>query len=198
MTRFELVAVGCSWGGLDAVGSVLAGLPETFRTPLAVALHRGTGSDDAMLSAVLERRARRPVRSVEDKEPIVPGWVYIAPSDYHLLVEPGTFSLSVDDRVNYSRPSIDVLFESAADAYGQHAIGVILTGANRDGANGLARIKRRGGYAVVQDPATAVRRVMPDAAIAGCAVDRVLPLERIAPLLVELCARPRVRESSDR
>ena len=120
----------------------------------------------------------------------MPGWVYLAPSDYHLLVERGgTFALSTDPREQYSRPSIDVLFESAADAYASRVVGVILTGANPDGAAGLARIRRRGGFAVVQDPATADRAAMPEAAMARAGADEVVALSEIAPLLTRLCGR---------
>src|SRR5207247_10114796 len=126
----------------------------------------------------------------EDKTAIEPRHVYIAPSDYHLLVEAGSFALSVDERVQHARPSIDVLFESAADAYGDRVIGVILTGANEDGAAGLARTKARGGIAVVQDPSQAERRTMPDAAIAATVADAVLPLDQIGPFLYGLCVRP--------
>jgi two-component system chemotaxis response regulator CheB len=127
------------------------------------------------------------VVEVEDKDLIAPGRVYLAPPDYHLLVEPGSFALSVDERVQYARPSIDVLFESAADAYGERVIGVVLTGANADGAAGLARIAKRGGAAIVQDPETAEAREMPAAALAA-APATVLPLESIGPHIAELCA----------
>jgi two-component system chemotaxis response regulator CheB len=128
------------------------------------------------------------VREPADKEPIEPGAVYLAPADYHLLVEPDGFALSTDGPVQHSRPSIDVLFDTAADTYGDRLIGVILTGANADGAYGLSRIKRRGGTTIVQDPETAEKRAMPDAAIATGAADRVVPLEQIPPTLMELIA----------
>ncbi|HEX2120839.1 MAG TPA: chemotaxis protein CheB, partial [Thermoanaerobaculia bacterium] len=127
----------------------------------------------------------------DDKQWVKPGSVYLAPADYHLLVdrngERGELHLSVDARVEYSRPSVDVLFESAADAYRAGCIGVVLTGANADGARGAAQIKRRGGFVIVQDPAGAEAREMPQAAIGATGVDRILPLERIGPFLVELC-----------
>jgi two-component system chemotaxis response regulator CheB len=122
----------------------------------------------------------------------VPGAVYLAPPDYHLLVEPGSLALSLDVRVQFARPSIDVLFESAADVYGRGVIGVVLTGANEDGAAGLRYVRARGGFAIVQDPVTAEREEMPRAALAAGEVDRVLPLARIAPTLVEL-SRERLR-----
>ena len=123
----------------------------------------------------------------DDKQWIKPKTVYLAPADYHLLVEKGEFSLSVDEAVSHSRPSIDVLFESAADAYGPSLIGVILTGANNDGASGVRRIKSRGGLVVAQDPKTAEAPSMPEAAIATGAVDQILPLDQIGPFLVERC-----------
>ena len=123
-----------------------------------------------------------------DKDPIRPGNVYIAPPDYHLLVERRSFALSTDERVNYARPSIDVLFESASDAYGPRLIGIVLTGANHDGAAGLARIKRRGGVAIVQDPGEAEAAAMPAAALAATEADAVLALADIGPFLHGLCA----------
>jgi two-component system chemotaxis response regulator CheB len=139
-------------------------------------------------------RANLPVSDADDKQPILPRHVYLAPPDYHLLIQRGWFSLSTEEHVHFARPSIDVLFESAADAYGEQVIGLILTGANQDGAAGLARIKERGGVAIVQDPSTAERGEMPDAALAATVADAVLPLEEIGPFLYGLVvppARPR-------
>lgn len=182
----ELICIGASWGGLYAVRRVLADLPDDVDQPVAIAQHRHPEGGSA-LASLLGDRLRRPVHDVEDKTRIEPGHVYIAPPDYHLLVEPGSFALSVDERVQHARPSIDVLFESAADAYGDRVIGVILTGSNEDGAAGLARIKERGGVAIVQEPASAERRTMPDAAIAATVADAVLPLEEIGGFLCKLC-----------
>jgi two-component system, chemotaxis family, protein-glutamate methylesterase/glutaminase len=137
----------------------------------------------------LHLRIKRPVQDVDDKMAIEPRNVYIAPPDYHLLVERGSFALSVDERVQYARPSIDVLFESASYAYGPAVIGIILTGANEDGAAGLALVKERGGVAVIQDPAGAARRTMPDAAIAATAADAILPLEEIGKFVFGLCVK---------
>ena len=134
---------------------------------------------------------KRPVVEPGDKEPIEPAHVYVAPADYHLLVERGMFHLSTEHAVAYSRPSIDVLFESAADAYGDKLTAVVLTGANADGAAGAQRVKERGGFLIVQDPLTAEAPVMPQAAIAAARVDRILPLDRIGPLLVELARNSR-------
>jgi two-component system chemotaxis response regulator CheB len=134
---------------------------------------------------------RLPIFEVEDKDDIVGGRIYLSPANYHLVAERGYFALSADAPVMYARPSIDVLFESVADSFGESAIGVLLTGMSRDGTAGLSKIKDRGGLAVVQDPASAEGQVMPESAIASVAIDRVLPLQEIAPFLVEVCAGQR-------
>jgi two-component system chemotaxis response regulator CheB len=182
---FEIVVVGTSTGGLKALQVLLSGLPGDFSVPIALVQHRGKGSDSG-LCEVLSRCTSLPVSEPEDKEPILPGHVYLAPRDYHLLIENGSFALSTDLPVAYARPSIDVLFESAADEYQERAIGVILTGANRDGARGLARLKSRGGLTLVEDPGSAASREMPEAAIVRTKVDFILPLEEIAPHLAKL------------
>ena len=143
MPACRLVVIGGSWGGTEAVGRLLADLPETFSLPVAVALHRSPGSSEEMLVKSLSRMSKLRVVEPDDKTALERGVVYVAPADYHLLVERGSFALSVDERIQFARPSIDVLFESAADAYGAGVIGIILTGANEDGALGLARIKER-------------------------------------------------------
>jgi two-component system, chemotaxis family, protein-glutamate methylesterase/glutaminase len=188
---YELICVGASWGGLDAVGRLLADVPEDVDQPIVIAQHRHPSAASGGLAELLRLRIRRPVHDVDDKVAIEPRHVYIAPPDYHLLVERGSFALSVDERVQYARPSIDVLFESAAHAYGPHLIGIILTGANEDGAAGLATVKERGGVAIVQDPGDAARRTMPDAAIAATAADAILPLEEIGKFVYGLCVRTR-------
>ncbi len=182
----ELVVIGCSLGGMYALESVLCALPANFETPIAIAQHRHKKSNDR-LPDFYRRSCKLDVVDAEDKQWIRPRRVYFAPADYHLLVAKGEFNLSVDDLVRYSRPSIDVLFESAADAYGSRLIGVVLTGANDDGAEGAKRIKRHGGLVVVQDPDTAEAPVMPRAVIATRAVDQILRLEEIAPFLVKRC-----------
>lgn len=183
---FELVVVGTSLGGLRALEVLLAGLPKNFPVSVAVVQHRHKNSDDTLLK-VLQQYSALPLKDAEDKEVIVPGQVYLAPADYHLLVEAGNFALSTEAPVSYARPSIDVLFESAADTYAAKVIGVILTGANHDGAQGVAKIKACGGLVVVQEPTTAESRTMPEAAIAAVAVNWILTLSEIAPLLVKLC-----------
>jgi two-component system, chemotaxis family, protein-glutamate methylesterase/glutaminase len=188
--HYELICIGASWGGLQAISRVLADIPTEVEQPIAIVQHRSTESVEGALPDLLQLQTSRPVDDVDDKTPIERGKVYLAPPDYHLLVEPGSFALSVDERVQHARPSIDVLFESAADAYRERVIGVILTGANEDGAVGLARIKARGGVAVIQDPAGAKRRAMPDAAIAATVADAVLPLEAIGKFIYGLCVEP--------
>jgi two-component system chemotaxis response regulator CheB len=185
---YELVTIGASWGGLTAIETLLGALPKDFPIPIAIAQHRAVDSGSGALSRLLSVRSGLDVCEAGDKDPIESGRVYIAPPDYHLLVEHEGFALSVEGMVQHSRPSIDVLFDSAADAHGSGLIGVILTGANSDGAYGLTRVKRRGGVTIVQDPESAEKRDMPDAAIATGAADHVLPLDAIAPKLVELAA----------
>ena len=193
---YELIVIGASWGGLRAVSELLGALPDDVDVPVVVAQHRRDLGEG--LASLLATRTRLPVEDAEDKQPIERGRIYLAPPNYHLLIQPGWFSLSTDERVHYARPSIDVLFESAADAYRERVIGVILTGANEDGAAGLARVKELGGVAVVQDPSSAERHEMPGAALATTnAADAVLPLEKIAPFIHGLLLNPKpVRTAS--
>lgn len=183
MTSPGIVVVGTSLGGLAALEVLLRALPAELALPLVVIQHRLAQSDET-LALVLQLHCALSVSEPDDKEPIAAGKVYIAPADYHLLIDRGRFALSTEPRVCYARPSIDVTFESAAYAYGATAIGVILTGASRDGAEGLARIKAKGGLTIVQSPATAESATLPEAAIAASEVDRVLPLVEIAPFLL--------------
>lgn len=185
--EYELIAIGCSMGGMAAMEQIFGVLPADFPVPIVVAQHRYRTSGEA-LPNFLRRHSKLSVVDAVDKQWIKRGHVYLAPADYHLYVDRGgELSLSVDAAVSYSRPSIDVLFESAADAYTSGVIGVVLTGANADGARGAHRIKQRGGFVVVQDPKTAESAEMPEAAIKATRVDRILPLNRIGPFLVELC-----------
>ena len=188
MAYYDLVAIGSSWGGLYAVTTILEGLPGDFPAAIAVAQHQTPNSDQAFVN-YLRPRSRLPVWEVEDKQPIAPGNVFVGPPDYHLMIDEDHFTLSIDERVQYSRPSIDVLFESAADVYRNRLIAVVLTGANADGAEGIERVRARGGVTVVQDPATAMRKEMPSAAIATGKVDRVLPLNEIPAFLTQLCSQ---------
>jgi two-component system, chemotaxis family, protein-glutamate methylesterase/glutaminase len=187
---FELICIGASWGGLQAVSRVLSDIPADLEQPIVIAQHRHPNSVDSALPDLLALQIPRRVTDIDDKARIEPRTVYVAPPDYHVLVEPGSFALSLEDRVQFARPSIDVLFESAAEAYRERLIGVILTGANADGAAGLRQVKERGGVAVVQDPAQALRRTMPDAAMAATVADAVLPVEEIGKFLYGLCVRP--------
>jgi len=188
--RFELLVMGCSLGGMHALQTILGALPDDFCLPIAIVQHRYKTSNE-MLPAFFRKTSKLKVVDAEDKAWIRDGHVYLAPANYHLLVEKGSFSLSVDEAVAHSRPSVDVLFESAADAYGPALIAVVLTGSNQDGARGAREVKERGGFLVVQDPKTAEAPSMPEAAIAAARVDRILPLERIGPYLVELCNQGR-------
>jgi two-component system chemotaxis response regulator CheB len=184
--RIEALAIGASAGGVQAVGALLESLPLDFGAAVLVVLHLPPGSRSA-LASVFGFRCKLPIAEAEDKESIAPGRVYIAPADYHLLVEPGrTLSLSGDPPVNYSRPSIDVLFESAALAYRDRLLGVILTGANGDGAEGLRMVRACGGLAWVQDPKSALADAMPAAAIAQAGADLILPLPGLVQHLEEL------------
>jgi two-component system chemotaxis response regulator CheB len=144
-----------------------------------------------VLGQLLQHHTRRVVGDPDDKTPLERDHVYLGPPDYHVLVEDGHLALSTDAPVQFARPSIDVLFESAADTYGERAIGIVLTGANSDGAAGLARIKDRGGVAIVQDPETSHKRAMPDAALAATAADAVLELDAIPDFVFGLCCEVR-------
>ena len=187
----ELIVAGASLGGLNALMQILQQIPDGFTTPLALVQHRHRDSE-RLLANLLQSSSRLPVVEIEDKLPIQPGAIYLAPADYHVLVEPGHFALSVDELVLHARPSIDVLFESAADCYRAGLLGLILTGASHDGAHGLQAVKAAGGLTLVQDPATAECAVMPAAAIAATTVDYVVALTDIAPKLVQLC-QPQLR-----
>lgn len=183
-----MIVLGGSLGSMLAAQSVLGALPADFPAPLVLALHRPPDEQD-MLSPLLRRVCKLPVAEVIDKDPIEPGRVYIAPADYHVLVETDCLSLSIDERVNYARPSIDVLFESAALAHGRTVIGVILTGAGNDGARGAALIERRGGTVLIEDPTTAHRADLPVAARAATQRATIARLEHIAVILCELTHR---------
>jgi len=182
----RLVAVGCSWGGLAALTTLLGGLPSDLDAAVVVVQHRGP--DESQLGNLLHERSTLPVREVEDKDEIVPRRVFLGPPGYHLLIERGAFALSTDAPVNHARPSLDVLFETAAEAYGRDCIGVVLTGASADGAAGLARIADAGGAALVQDPRTSERHEMPAAALAAASGSISLPLDLIAPAIADICS----------
>lgn len=185
----DVVVIGASAGGLEALHAVLGALPADLAAPVVVVQHRHPSSD-GLLAELLDRRTALAVAEAEDKQALRAGCALVAPAGYHLLVEAGHVALSTDDVVRYSRPAIDVTFESAAGTYGAGVLGVVLTGANEDGADGLAAIRRAGGATVVQDPASARRAEMPRAAASatgGASV--VLPLEAIGPHLAEAVGR---------
>jgi two-component system chemotaxis response regulator CheB len=184
-----VVVIGASLGGFDAVRLVLGGLPASFPAPIVLVQHRMSDPDGLLLD-LLGVESLLPVSEPEDKDPILPGHVYLAPSDYHLLIERGFFSLSTEDPVCHARPSIDVLFQSAADTYGPAAVAVLLTGSNRDGASGVRAVKNAGGRVLVQDPRTALSPVAPKAALECTVVDSVLALPRIAERLSSMFAVP--------
>jgi two-component system chemotaxis response regulator CheB len=182
-----IVVVGASWGGLQALTTLVGGFPADFPLPLVLIQHRSRDSTGA-LAELLQDASKLCVCEVEDKAPVVPGHIHIAPPDYHLLIDRGYFALSTEAPYRYSRPSIDITFESAAFAYERDAIGVVLTGANQDGADGLRRIVSLRGTAIVQDPETAESPTMPRAALVAVPTATVLPIDGIAPFLVRLVA----------
>ena len=192
---YDLVVVGTSWGGLAALRTLVAGLPETFSMALVLIQHRHKDSDH-LLRVLLQERSALEVCEVEDKMPLEHGRIYVAPPDYHTLVEPGHFSLSTEAPVRYSRPSIDVTFSSAADSYGHRTVGIVLTGANADGAVGLRQISDRGGMAIIQDPSTAESPTMPAAAVKAVPRARVMPMPELVAYLRDLPAGVPEREGA--
>jgi two-component system chemotaxis response regulator CheB len=187
--RFAAAVIGGSAGGICAVTTILSALPASFPLPVVVVLHQSPDQTPCWV-AYLGEQAWLPVTEAEDKMPLVPGTVYCAPPAYHLLLETdGTLALSVDEKVNFARPSIDLLFSSGADAFGGALIGIVLTGANRDGASGLAEIAAAGGLAMVQSSRTAEWPTMPEAALQAVPGALVVDLEDIAKTLVRLTGR---------
>ncbi|MCX7171677.1 MAG: chemotaxis protein CheB [Proteobacteria bacterium] len=190
MANFKAVVIGVSSGGMQALKILLGQLPADYPLPLLVVQHISADAGDG-LARLLDELCQIRVREADEQDKICPGTVYLAPANYHLLVgQDGTLELSADPPVSYARPSIDVLFESAAEAYGPALIGVVLTGANFDGSQGLKTLKQQGGVTIVQDPADAAFPQMPLAALAATAVDYVVPLDEIAALLKKLAAVP--------
>jgi two-component system chemotaxis response regulator CheB len=186
---YSIVAMGTSWGGLSAMSKLLGGLPEEFSIPIVLVQHRSKDSD-RLLVQLLQDATDLKVCEIEDKDVLRAGTVHVAPADYHVLVESGYLSLTLEEPVRFSRPSIDVMFTSAADAYGPATIGVILTGANEDGARGLADIAKRGGCALIQDPKTAEIKMMPEAALKATPTAELFSLDDLAPRLIELSGQP--------
>ncbi|HMJ13564.1 MAG TPA: chemotaxis protein CheB [Polyangiaceae bacterium] len=184
----EAIVIGGSAGSMTALTAILTALPAKFAVPIAAVLHIPPMSR-SLLAQVLSSQCALTAREAEDKEPLAASTVYVAPPNYHLLIErTHTFSLSADEPVNFSRPAIDVLFESAATAFGSRLAALVLTGANSDGALGLLRVFEAGGTALVQDPDTAAVRTMPEAALRAVPSAHVLRVEEIAPLLIRLAA----------
>ena len=184
--RLAGVVIGGSAGGIEALSTLLPALAPEIGVPVIIVLHLPR-ERPSLLSEIFGNLCRLPVREAQDKEPALPGVVYVAPPDYHLLLDRGpTLALSVDEPVHFSRPSIDVLFESAADALGAGALGIVLSGGNEDGARGLAAIGERGGVTVVQQPADARAALMPQAALAFGPVQHTLTAVEIAALLAGL------------
>ncbi|RXU65409.1 chemotaxis protein CheB [Pseudomonas protegens] len=184
--RIEAVVVGASAGGVEALLSLFNEFSASFSLPVIVVLHL-PDERRSQLADVFDRRLALRVKEADDKEAIVAGTLYFAAPGYHLSVEQDrTLSLSQEERLHHSRPAIDYLFESAADAYGEHLVAVLLTGANQDGAQGLVEVKRQGGLTIVQDPGEARVPTMPEAALALQQPDHILPLRGISHLLAEL------------
>lgn len=182
----KAVVIGASAGAVQALQAVLPALPAGYPLAVLVVVHVPSGRSNVLLP-LFQAKCRITVKEAEDKEPIVGGVIYFAPPDYHLLIEAdGSIALSADEAVNYSRPSIDVLFESAADAYGSALVGVILTGANHDGAAGLKAVLDAGGVAIVENPVGAYASAMPDAALEASPSANTMNLDAIALYLLSL------------
>jgi two-component system, chemotaxis family, protein-glutamate methylesterase/glutaminase len=178
----DAVVIGASAGGVEVLSVLLSALPASCRASFFIVIHIPR-ERPSLLSDVFGARCALPVREAEDKEPVQPGTVYFAPPDYHLLLDRGpVLALSSDEPVHFSRPSIDVLFDSAADIYGERLLGLILTGANQDGAEGLAAVGRAGGRTVVQEPGGAAVPFLPEAALQEGPVDFVLSLAQLQDL----------------
>ncbi|RKZ35749.1 MAG: chemotaxis protein CheB [Gammaproteobacteria bacterium] len=187
--RFEAVVIGSSAGGIKALSAILAALPSDFPLPIIIVQHLHPHSD-SYLAKILGSKCGLRVKQADEKEAITDSVVYLAPPNYHLLIEEDrSFSLSIEGPVNFARPAVDVLFETAIYAYRDKLIGIILTGANHDGSQGLKKIKQIGGYVIVQDPKTAEADAMPQSAIAATKVDKILPIEQIGPYLLQLVNR---------
>jgi two-component system chemotaxis response regulator CheB len=183
--RYAIVAIGGSAGGLESVRTILHGLPAEFTTPILVVLHLHP-KFISHVAEILRRQTNLDVKDAEAEETITKGRVYMAPPNRHLLVHQGVIKLSETPAVNFTRPAVDRTFESVVKTYGSRVIGVVLSGTGRDGSEGLRAIKEAGGFAIVEDPLTARFSGMPTAAVSASSVDRIVPLDDIAPLLLEL------------
>ena len=186
MHYYEAIVIGVSSGGMNALKIISSSLPVHFNLPIIIVQHLSAHSDSHWIK-LLNEKSRLNVKEADEKEKIEKGNIYIAPPNYHLLIEKDkTFSLTIDERVNFARPSIDVLFESAAEAYKNKLIGIVLTGSNSDGTKGIKRIKDCGGLAIIQDPNTADSEYMPKSAIAAIKPDYIVSLEEIVELLIKI------------
>jgi len=186
-SKYEVVVIGVSSGGLEALLQIIPKLPKDFELPIIIVNHMLPDADNFLVN-FLNEKSQLNVMEAMEKERINKGKVYLAPANYHLLVEPDkTLSLSVDPPLNHSRPSVDILFETAAYAYSGKLIGVVLTGANFDGTIGLNKIKQTGGLTIVQDPQTAKSKAMPRSAIDQVNPHHIIPLNKIASFIVKLC-----------
>lgn len=186
MAQYKLIVIGASAGGLTAIETLLSPLPSDFAIPIVIVQHISSDSENYMVT-LLNSRLNIRVKEADEKEVVLPGTVYIAPPNFHVFIEEDlSITLSVEDRVNFSRPSIDVLFETAAVAIGNRVVGIILTGGNHDGALGLKRIKDMGGVTIVQALEDAQVNIMPSIAISTAHPDYVLPLNEISKLLLQM------------
>lgn len=184
--QFGAIVIGVSSGGLNAMRTIFSLLPKEFITPIIIVQHISARSNNEWIKLVSDKN-KLDIKEADEKEKIDNGKIYVAPPNYHLLIERSkTFSFTIDERVNFARPSIDVLFESAAEVYKNKLIGIVLTGSSADGTNGMKRIKQRGGLTIVQDPATAESSYMPASVVAAMQVDHILPLEGIVSLLIKM------------
>jgi two-component system chemotaxis response regulator CheB len=184
--HYEAIVIGVSSGGMNALKIIFSALPADFSTPIIIVQHVGANSDSQWIN-LLNEKSNLNLKEADEKEKIEKGKVYFAPPNYHLLIEKDkTFSFTIDERVSFARPSIDVLFESAAEAYKKKLIGVVLTGSNHDGTKGIKRIKECGGLAIIQDPETADSPYMPKSAIDAIEPDYILSLEDIVELLIKI------------
>ncbi len=184
--KYSAVVIGTSSGGMNALKAILPELPVNFNIPIIIVQHIGASSESYWIE-LLNNMCQLNIKEADEKEKIEKGHIYVAPPNYHLLIEENeTLSLSIDKRVNYARPSIDVLFESAADAYREKLIGVLLTGSNNDGALGMKKINALGGLTIAENPQTAASSYMPLAAIAATEINYVLSLKEISDLLIKL------------
>lgn len=183
---YNAIVIGVSAGGMNALKLMFSLLPKSFVTPIIIVQHISAHSDSEWIR-LLKEKSNIKIKEADEKEKIENATVYIAPPNYHLLIEKDkTFSLTIDERVNFARPSIDVLFESAADAYKNELIGIVLSGSNQDGTKGMMRIKEHNGLTIVQNPDTAEYSAMPSSVISKIQVNHILALEDIIKLLIKI------------